>query len=223
MHWLYILAAIVAALILLLICPMGVRIKYDRELRLYIRIGFADIKILPKKKKIRVSDYSKKNMERAEKKRLSKLKKKEKKKPQKGAVKAEEKESIELIKRLKDSKTRSKTVDMLIDMVLIVLDNLGKRLKISFAVLHCTVGGKDPAATAITYGAVCAAAGNLLSLLSLYTNLEKTKKTSISVVPDFLAEKTKVYADIRFTVKFGQVFTFLFSIRKVIKEILKLI
>lgn len=221
LEWLYILLAILALFILLLLCPMGVRIRYGKELCLYVRVGPFDFKVIPKKKKIRISDYSVKAMERAEKKRK---KKEEKKKPAPGgAAQAKEKEPVELVKRLKDPDSALDTVELLLDMLSVVLDNFGKRLKVSFACLHVTVGGKDPAKTAVTYGVICSLAGNIANMLSQHTNLEKTKKTSISVVPDFLAEKTAIYADIRLTVRFGQVFTFLFSIRKVIKEIIKLI
>lgn len=220
MVWLYVLGGVVLLLLLIIFCPVGVRILYDGAFRLYLTFGFIRIKLVPKReKKIKLRDYSPEAMAKKERKTA----KKEAKKAKKGGEKATEKKENEFTKKIKDKDKRGDFISQLLDMLNIVLEAFAKRLKIKVARLDITVGGDDPAQTAIRYGAFCSCAQQTAVILSQFTNFNKKNNTSITVVPDFLAEKTRIAADIYFTVRVGQIFGFLFEIRGVIKKIIDLI
>ena len=220
---LYIIGGILLLLFLLCLLPVGIRIKYDKEFFMYIAVGFVKIQKVPaKKKKIRVSDYSKRKLEKEERKRKRKLAKKEKKKEKKSGKKAEKKDSV-LVSKLKDKETRFATVEYLYDMLTLVADKFAKRLTVKVFTLDAVIGSDNAAKTAVIYGSACSAAGCISAFLDQHMKLKKKNKRSINIAPDFLSEKTAVSADVSMSIRIGGIFTFLFEIRSVIKEILKLL
>ena len=94
MHALIILAIIIAITVALLFIRMKIVIKYTEDLIVYVKILFFKIKLIPKKeKKLKLSDYTRKKLDKKEKKQKAKELKKEKKKAEKAeAKKAESKE-----------------------------------------------------------------------------------------------------------------------------------
>ncbi len=220
---LYIIGGILLFLLLLCLLPVGIRIKYDNEFFLYVSVGFFKFKLIPaKKKKIRVSDYSKKKLDRQKRRQLKKEEKKEKKNKKQTEPQKEKKDSV-LVSRLKDIDTAPDMIDQLYDMLMIVSDKFAKRLTVKVFQLDAIIGSDNAAKTAVIYGGACSLAGCISAFLDQHMNLKKRNEASVRISPDFLSEKTLVYADASMTVRIGGMFTFLFEIRKVISEIYKLL
>ena len=218
---LYIIGGILLFLVLLCLLPVGIRIKYDKDFYLYVSAGFIKIKVIPaKQKKIRISDYSERKLERQRKKQQKKYAKKEKKKA--AGAKKEKKDSV-LVARLKNIYTAPDMIEQLYDMLILVSDKFAKRLTVKAFQLDAIIGSDNAAKTAILYGGACSAAGCISAFLDQHMSLKKRSGASINVSPDFLSEKTLVYADVSMTVRVGGLFTFVFEIRDVISEILKLL
>ena len=217
---LYIIGGILLLLILLLVIPIGIRIKYDKDFSLYVSAGFINVKLIPaRQKKIRIKDYSKKKLEKQQKKKQKKEEKK--KKPQK-QEKKEKKDSV-LVARLKNRETAPDMIEQLYDMLLIVSEKFAKRLTVKIFRLDATIGSDNAAKTAIIFGGATNAAMLISAFLDQHMTMKKRAGASINIAPDFLAEKTLVSADVKMSVRLGGMFTFLFEIRSVIKEILKLL
>ncbi|MBP5207155.1 MAG: DUF2953 domain-containing protein [Clostridia bacterium] len=223
---LYIIGGILLFILLLCLIPVGIRIVYDKEFALSVTIGPVRKQIIPKKeKKIRISDYSYEKLERRkrreEKKAAAKAKKK-KKNEKKGSAGKEEKKDSVLVSKLKNPDTAPEMIEQLYDMLSVIVEKFARRLHIKFFTLDATIGSDNAAKTAILYGGACSAAGMIASLLSQYTDA-KNKKNGIRIAPDFLAEKTAVSADVSAKIYVGGVFTYLFEIRKIIKQLLNLL
>ena len=218
---LYIIGGILLLLVLLCLLPVGIRIKYDKEFSLYVSAGFIGFRVIPaKQKKIRISDYSERKLERQRKRQKKKAAKKEKKEAE--GKKKEKKDSV-LMTRLKNFDTAPDMIEQLYDMLVLVSDKFAKRLTVKIFTLDAIIGSDNAAKTAILYGGACSAAGCISAFLDQHMNLKKRDKASINISPDFLSEKTLVSADVLMTVTVGGIFTFLFEIRKVISEIYNLL
>ena len=131
-------------------------------------------------------------------------------------------EKLERRKRHEDPDTAPEMIEQLYDMLSVIVEKFARRLHIKFFTLDATIGSDNAAKTAILYGGACSAAGMIASLLSQYTDA-KNKKNGIRIAPDFLAEKTAVSADVSAKIYVGGVFTYLFEIRKIIKQLLNLL
>ncbi|MBQ7699084.1 MAG: DUF2953 domain-containing protein [Clostridia bacterium] len=218
---LYILGGILLFTVLLCLLPVGIRIKYDNDFSLFVSIGFINIRVIPaKQKKIRVSDYSERKLERQRKRQQKKDAEKERKNT--AGTKKEKKDSV-LAARLKNLDTAPDMIEQLYDMLSFVSDKFAKRLTVRFFQLDAIIGSDNAAKTAIIYGGACSAAGCISAFLDQHMSLKKRNEASIRITPDFLSEKTVVYADVSMTVRVGGIFTFIFEIRNVISEIYKLL
>ncbi len=218
---LYIIGGILLFIVLLCLLPVGIRIKYDKDFNLYVSAGFIKIKVIPaKQKKIRISDYSERKLERQRKKQQKRDAKKEKKKA--AGAKKEKKDSV-LVARLKNIDTAPDMIEQLYDMLILVSDKFAKRLTVKAFQLDAIIGSDNAAKTAILFGGATSLASCFSAFLDQHMTLKKRRGASINVAPDFLAEKPLLSADVQMTVTLGGMFTFLFEIRSVIREILKLI
>ena len=221
---LYIIGGILLFIVLLCLLPVGIRIKYDKAFTLYVNIGFIRRRLIPaKQKKIRVSDYSERKLEKQRKRQQRKAEKAEKKKKKKSAGKKAEKKDSVLVSRLKHVDTAPDMIAQLCDMLSFTADKFAKRLNVKVFRLDAIIGSDNAAKTAILYGGACSAAGCISAFLDQHMKLKKRSGASINVSPDFLSEKSVVYADVSMSVRIGGIFTFLFEIRSVIKEILNLL
>lgn len=219
---LYIIGGVLLLIVLLCLLPVGIRIKYDNEFYLYAGVGFIKVRLIPaKQKKIRISDYSERKLERQRKRQQKKDAKKEKKRS--AAKETKEKKDSVLTARLKNFDTAPDMIEQLYDMLSLVSDKFAKRLTVKFFQLDAVIGTDNAAKTAIIYGGACSLAGCISAFLDQHMNLKKRNEASIRIAPDFLSEKTTVYADVSMTVRVGGMFTFLFEIRSVIYEIFKLL
>ena len=174
---LWIILAVLALLILLLLVKVTVRISYCRDIRVTVKYLFLEFCVLQK-------DLTAKNKEekKAEHKKTEKKKeKKKKKKPEKELVRPP---LSELLPAAEEAVKK-------------VLKRLGKTVRLEHARLRCCAATDDPSKTAIVYGAVSAAAGNIFVLLkSIKRRSHKGGSIDFKVEPDFIAEDFDLDLDI---------------------------
>ena len=198
-----------------------IRVGYDTEISLAIKIWFFTIKILPGKKKIpkprdfRIDRFRKMRI-RKRAAAINKARKAKKKKEKKAAAKAKKKAEKKAAKKagtLKKKRSVKQTAEWILrllnDVVFAVIKCFGKHLRVDVAKLHVTVAAGDAAKTAITYGAVTQSAAYLFTLLSETMHFDYTKQADVAIDADFLGEKSTVSADITFRLRFWHFFAVL--------------
>ena len=191
-----------------------VLIAYSDEFALTIRVLGIPIKILPKKKKkIRISAYSKKNRAKYEaaerEKAIKKAKKKSEKKKKKDAAKAKKK-ADKAAGKAKPKKPLSDTIDMILDLVGAAVGRFGKHLRIRIARLHIGVATGDAASTAILYGALAPSVACIAALLDSTSTLRYPARTDVDIHADYLSEKMQIDIEIGFSICVWQLFDILF-------------
>ena len=191
-----------------------VLIAYSDEFALTVRVLGIPIKILPKKKKkVKISAYSKKNRakyEAAEKeKAIKKAKKKKEKKIKKDAAKAKKK-ADKAAGKAKPKKPLSETIDMILDLVGVAVGRFGKHLRIRIARLHIGVATGDAASTAILYGAIAPAVACIAELLDSTSTLRYPARSDVDIHADYLSEKMQIDIKIGFSICVWQLFDILF-------------
>jgi hypothetical protein len=196
---LIIIGSIVLFLLLVLLCPLKVTLRYGEQLSLRLRYGFLSFSLLPGK-------------EKPEKEKKVKKPKKPKKEPATGE---EKKPSI--LKRLK--KERGLFGLLRLTKALTKLAGSTLRRFLSHVVIYhlhgdIRIGSGDAAKTAILYGKACAVLEPCLALLLPQVPAHLRRDVDLYVTPDFTAEETDigvyVQAGIRplfvFTTVFGALF-----------------
>lgn len=191
-----------------------VLIAYSDEFALTVRVLGIPIKILPKKKKkVKISAYSRKNRakyEAAEKeKALKKAKKKAEKKKKKDAAKAKKK-ADKAAGKVKPKKPLSETIDMIRDLVAVFVGRFAKHLRIRIARLHIGVATGDAASTAILYGAIAPSVACIAALLDSTSTLRHPARTDVDIHADYLSEKMQIDIEIGFSICVWQLFDVLF-------------
>lgn len=191
-----------------------VLIAYSDEFALTIRVLGIPIKILPKKKKkVKISAYSRKNRakyEAAEKeKALKKAKKESEKKKKKDAAKAKKK-ADKAAGKTKPKKPLSETIDMIKDLVVVAVGRFAKHIRIRIARLHIGVATGDAASTAILYGTIAPAVACIAALLDSTSTLRHPAKSDVDIHADYLSEKMQIDIEIGFSICVWQLFDILF-------------
>lgn len=170
---LYIILGILGVLILLLLLPIGVKIRYeDKGLRVQLLIGPVHYQIYPGKRK------EKKEKVKAEGKPKA---------PKKGA--GEKKEMPRKGGKLSELKKYIPTAMEL-------LNAIRKRLVLRKLTLLVNLAGDDPCDLALDYGKANGAIGSGMALLE---QAFRVKKRDVQVFCDFLAVETEVYLDMEIT------------------------
>lgn len=180
-----------------------------------LKIYGIPIRILPaKEKKIKLSRYSKKNME---KRRLAEEEKK-KKKAQKKADKSSKKDKADGHALKKKEKPDDPAALTLVDNINAATSALGKlflrfgkRFRIDLTRIIITVATGDAASTAILYGAVVPATQLLISAVDRFTNLKGLERADIDVRCDFLGKKSVVDIHIAASLRLWHLFDVLFA------------
>lgn len=202
---LYILLGILGLLVLLLLIPAGVWLRYSSEgFHLKVIYGPIRLQLMPKKpRKIR-------NPEAEERKKQKKLEKKQQKDAQKKAKKAEEKKKQQEAQRKREKAgipanpvpgatelpQKGGSVKQLLEYVpvaLRLLDAIRVRLLLRKLVLLVNLGGDDPADLAEKYGKVTAAVASSINLLE---RAFRIRRRDVQVYFDFMADGTEVYAEL---------------------------
>lgn len=192
---LYILVAI--GLLLLLILLLRVRILFSysdtTDVSVILQILFFRFPIYPKQKTVQVRRYT----YRRYRKRLLKQRQKEAKGKQPAAT---------------SSKARKKKTYPFKDNIRLyqyLLQRLYKRFlhhfRIDVAVLRISVATGDAAKTAIATGIVSQAVAYIVEILENHTNFHRGYRADISVVPDFLGEKSRASCNIKFSLRVFQI------------------
>ena len=201
------------------------------DVSLTVKICGIPIRILPaKEKKVKLSRYSKKEMEKRRlaeiEKARKKAKKKEEKKRKKEEKKRKEKEKLEKLRKEgklpPDDKKKEKPYD---PTAITRVDNInaataaigkffvrfGRRFRIDVSRIIITIATGDAASTAIMYGAAVPAVMALIALLEKITDLRGIDKADIHLRCDYLAQKTTVDVHVAFSMRPYHLFDMLFS------------
>lgn len=211
-----ILGCIILLFVLLLTVHAHVTIDYKDDFALSVKVLGIRFPILPKKQKTyKLKDYTlkkiRKREEKAKKQQAKDARKKALKAAEKAKKKAEEKRLTKAQKRAikKRKKASRPAVGDLIPLVgrvaKLFFSHFFGKLHIHMARLHMTVGGKDAAQVALSYGVMTNAMGALMVLLQKICDVESLSKADIDVRPDFTAETTTVDCCITFRMSLGNV------------------
>jgi len=176
-----VLGIVLAVLVLLLMVPVGVRLRFDGVLTLKLRIGPLRLQLLPVREK---------SPAEAEKQKSKKEAKKAKKAAQKTAADTAKKKT----KRKRPNREQLfYSVERLGKLLVKVLKKFRRGLRIDPLVLRLTVAGEDPADAAVLYGRLYAAVGGLLPPLKESVSL---RGEEIAISLDFDRDTWDVLADV---------------------------
>ena len=204
---LYIISAILLLLLLVAVLPVTLTVKYREELLVEMSVLAIKRRLYPKeKKKVKISDYSKKNIEKRRKKALKKKLKTEKKRQNKqknqksGATASPAKkrsvvDSLELIKELLST----------------LIPKTAKRVKIKATRIIINVATDDAAKTALLFPAVNGAVLGLVAYLDNASKFKNLDKSNIAVKADFISEKTTADIEISFSLRSKHLIEILFA------------
>lgn len=173
-----------AIIVLLAILPLGASVLYDADgPRVRIVAGPVKIQVFPMKKK------PKKDKPKKEK------PKKERKKPTQAG---------EEQKPFPKPRTGGSWTDFLplVQVVLDLLNDLRRKLRVNHLLLHLTLAGDDPCDLAVNYGRMNA------SLAALIAQLERVlviQKRDVHVDCDFTASETVILARLDLTITLGRI------------------
>lgn len=175
---LYIILGVIAVIAVLLLCPIRVDASYISYAEVGVRYLFFKKTLLKTGGK---KPTAAKKAASAPKHKKEKPKKEEKKKEYARPP------LNELIPALRDALAK-------------VLKKLGGSVYLKKAVFRCRVGSDDPAKTALLYGAVSGAAGDIFALLSgIKRRSKKAKTIDFTVEPDFIYDSFDLAVDVSVT------------------------
>ena len=186
---LYVILGLILLIALILSIRASIHIVYEDELSVYLKILFFKFRIFPEGKvKFNLKSYERrlKGEQRLQESLISQM--------------AEESKKNGLIENIK----------MIADLISTLIKSCAPYMRVKLARVHISVGSSDAAKTAILYGAISGAVALLVDNIDEYTNLEKLKKKSIIVEPDFLSEKTSARIHISLSISvYGAIATIL--------------
>ena len=181
----YILLGIAIFIGLVLSLRVNLHIRYEDELKVYIKILFFKIEILPNTSKI--FNGFKKNKEKP----------------------------THIIKDIKDADTSSESIvdklNTIRDILSILSESFHKHLHVKLSKIHVRVATGEAAKTAILYGAISTAVACIIDAIDEIANLKPIKDSSVSVEPDFLSEKTKIKLSISLYMSIAGIISVLMS------------
>ncbi len=173
---LYIICALPALILLILLMRVRIIFSYSEKLSLKVGALFINYDVLKK---------------RPEKKK--KVKKKAPPKKKKQPVKAEG-EGVPK-KNLVKEFTEDMDIGDFLDLISAFFSSLGKmvnrHLYVRLNKFRILVGGEDPAKSAIQFGAICQSCTYLFEILKNSTKLYPLEKSEVSVHHDFQAQKSE--------------------------------
>ena len=193
---LYIIAAVLLLLFIVAMLPVSLKLKYKDEVTVSLSVMAIKLKEFPKKKKkIKISDYSKKAL-----KKRPKNNNKLKSKPQNNKEEPQTKqksllESLEIIK----------------DLLAVIISETWGKLKIKASKILITVATDDAAKTALLFPAVNTAVLGLITYLDNESKLVGLNSSDIAVRTDFTAQKPTADIEILFSLRLWQVLKILFA------------
>ncbi len=182
MLWLYILLGILLAIFLILLIPIGIDTRYEDELFLKLKIGFAKITVFPQKPK------------------KPKKKKKKKQKPK------DDKPKEDKPKEKKPNIIQQKGLSWLVEFIKKIAELASGALKYFFAhilikrmMLSISIAGSDAADTALKYGKLCAV---VYPAIGIIAGSAKCRKFGVDITPNFTDKaETKFYFELKASVR----------------------
>ena len=171
---------IVLLLILLLCCPITLRLSFLNGFSVRLKYLFLSFQLLPQKEK---STGKKKHADRKKKQEESET-------------------TLEKLRRLTGEDSAAGLFDFLRELAVLAAGSLKKlfrHLVIADFSLDVSVGGEDAAETALTYGKLCAV---IYPAVSVLVSQAKTKHYGVSVFPDFSeGAQTKAHMEAKLRIK----------------------
>lgn len=189
---LFILLVIALLIVLLLYSRATLTLQYRDTIEITLSVLGLRFPLYPKKKKkVKISDYSIKSIQ---KRRL---------KEQKKALKKRKKKNKPPIRDNEQTKKRS--VSQNLRILRGVAAPLSKRffghLRLCATHIHILVATGDAASTAILFGIINQSVIYLLEILDSFGSLRHGKSENISVKPDFTSDKTSVDIKLDFSLR----------------------
>lgn len=212
----WVLLGILALLLLLLIVPVRLRVKYGEELMARLWVLCIPIKLAPKKEKPEKESKE----EQADKPAKDEKVKKDKKKKAKKSSKNEADKKNKKKKREKDNESEGKTkkkkdflslkkrtkelkengimaaaawLKEIAGMVTTALSQIVDAITVRKFYADGEIAGEDAAQTALTFGKLCA---TVYPALGIIESKLKVKKQQVRLVPAFCSEETKFSFDV---------------------------
>ncbi len=195
--------AVVAALVILLLkSSFWLRVKYKKELEVWVGYGFIRTKVIPEnEEKLRKKKEKrrKKLQKAAEKKAKSEKTSEEHKtdvedggKTSEEVREQEEKTTADIDHRNRE--TIEEAITEIIDIIKKLAELLGTGAWFKISTLKISVSKPDAADTAIQYGICCAGVSTILAAVSLFKN-SKIKDKNVFVNADYITGKSKAQVD----------------------------
>ena len=175
-----------AILVLLAVLPLGASVLYDEDgPRVRIVAGPVKFQVFPMKKKPKKAKKAKKEASP--------------KKPKK-----QKKQTAAKQKSFPKPRTGGSWTDFLplVQVVLDLLNDLRRKLRVNHLMLHMTMAGDDPCDLAVNYGRMNA------SLAALIAQLERVlviRKRDVHIDCDFTANETVILARLDLTITLGRI------------------
>ncbi len=196
---LLIILSVIALVFLLLMLRCDFHIVHKNDFKATFHILFVRIPLYPKKKKrVKISDYSRRALEKKRKK-AEKLQKKQKKKPTASSQKPQKKQAP------------TNTIAFLRHFLKMLLTKSFGYLRVRINRICVKVGSDDPAKTALLFAAVNTALIGLLETLDNFGKFGSKCRSILSVSPDYLAKETEWDIHIVLSLRVWQMLAVLFK------------
>lgn len=201
----YIVLSVLLLIFILAMLPVSLNLKYRDEVSLCASVLGLKFMLYPKKKeKVKISDYSKKKLEKkkrkAQRKRL-KLKKKADSKKTTAKPSGEPKRKPSF----------SENLQLIYGLLKACIGQASKYVKLKAQKIVINVGSEDAAKTALLYAAVNNSVVLILTLLDSCKRLKNFKGSEIAVNADFISEKCSADVDISLSMRVWQILKGLFA------------
>lgn len=197
MLWLYILLGILLFILLILLIPVGIKLKYQNEPQLFLYIGFVKLRLIPEKPKKPKKEKAKKKTEN----------------------KANKPETNKSIIKEKGLPWFVSLLKKLAELAGGVLKDFFKHIIIRKLMLSITVASGDAAKTAVNYGYYCSA---VYPAVGIIVGAVKCKKYGVDIKPNFDEKaKSNYFVELEAKIRVLWILSALLSHAKEIIEILK--
>ncbi len=194
MWFLYILGGLIALIALILFLPIRIKILVDDQQGLVIEVrilGYLYERIPEKIKRVRLSDYSPRAMERRRKKEQKKSSKKAKKVPLKT-----EQPSASLFSMPGKKAPLGDQLRFAAEFIRVALKRTLSHARIHVKEVMLTIATDDAAKSALLCGAASSALAALVEVLDTYSHLHIHHPEKFGVVADFTSEQCHARIDI---------------------------
>ena len=211
MFW-NILFAILAVIVLILLCPIHVLLRYNGKLTVKVGIPFLKFRIYPDRVDDLNSDTLSLRKKRRIKKKLMKKEARAERRLEKDKKKGKKASPRKLTDSLKGKKGKGFVKDLgrIFRFVRILAAKFGKKLQIKIKRLEIVAASEDAATTAYLFGALSQSVSYALALADRDSNLT-SRNRRVSVKADFCGDKTSVNTEILFRIRVGSLLGFMFS------------